>query len=175
MRKLGAILFIAFLAVCVWAGARWMVTRGTVKATIIFQSAGNLRGGDPVVANKVTIGRITRVDKVDDRDAVTIRIDREHRKAVVGDSLFTIEDHKLVVMNAFAVGAPIDDGAVIQVKEDRLTRWLAKNGQKVEPMMDKLKQQADKGVETVRTSSSDEAQKLKEKVDSWVDKVRKKK
>jgi len=175
MRKLGAILFIAFLAVCVWAGARWMVTRGTVKATIIFDHAGGLRAGDPVVANKVTIGRITRVDKVDDRDAVTIRIDREHRKAVVGDSLFSVENRKLVVMNAFAVGAPIEDGAVIQVKEDRLTQWLAKNGQKVEPMVDKLKQQADKGVDTVRTSSSDEAQKLKEKVDAWVDKVRKKK
>jgi len=174
MRKLGAILFILFLAVAVWAGARWMATRGTVKATIIFQSAGSLRGGDPVVSNHVVIGNVTRVDKVDERDAVTIRLDRDHRKAIVSDSLFTVDDHKLVVMNAFAVGAPIEDGAVIQVKEDRLTKWLAKNGQKVEPLMDKLKQQADKGVETVRTSSSGEAQKLKEKVDSWVDKVRKK-
>jgi hypothetical protein len=174
MRKLGAILFILFLAVCVWAGARWMTTRGTVKATIIFQSAGALRGGDPVVSNQAVIGHVTRVDKVDERDAVTIRLDRDHRNAIVSDSLFTVDDHKLVVMNAFAVGAPIEDGAVIQVKEDRLTKWLAKNGQKVEPLMDKLKQQADKGVETVRTSSSGEAQKLKEKVDGWVDKVRKK-
>ncbi|HJW92894.1 MAG TPA: MlaD family protein [Thermoanaerobaculia bacterium] len=174
MRKLGAILFLAVIAVCVWAGARWAVTRGTVKATIIFQSAAGLRSGDPVVANQVVVGKVTNISKLDDRDAVTIRLDREHRKTVVSDSLFTVDDRKLVVMNAFAVGAPIEDGAVIQVKEDRLSKWAAKYGQKVEPLVDKLKAKADQGVESVRTSSSGEAQKLKEKVDSLMAKVRKK-
>jgi hypothetical protein len=173
MRKLGAILFLAVLAAAVWAGARWMVTRGTVKATIIFQSAQGLSSGDAVVENKATVGKVTRIDKMDDRDAVTVRIDRDHRRAIVSDSLFTIDDHKLIVMNAFAVGAPVENGAVIQAKEDKLSRWLAKNGGKVEPLVARGK--ADQGVETVRTSSSGEAQKLKEKVDSWVDKVRKKK
>lgn len=175
MRKLGAILFLAILAVAVWAGARWMVTRGTVKATIIFQSAAGLSSGDPVVENKIDVGRVTRIDRVDDKDAVTVRIDRDHRRAIVADSLFSIDDHKLVVMNAFAVGAPVENGAVIQAKEDSVSRWLAKNGGKVEPLVDKLKEKADQGVETVRTSSGGEAQKLKEKVDAWVDKVRKKK
>ena len=174
MRKLGAILFLAVLAVAVWAGARWMGTRGTVKATLIFQSAAGLRNGDPVVTNQLVVGKVIGISKLDDRDAVTIRLDRDHRKAIVSDSLFTIDDHKLVVMNAFAVGAPVEDGAVIQVKEDRLSKWAAKYGQRVEPLVDKLKTEADKGVETVRTSSSGEAQKLKEKVDAWVDKVRKK-
>ena len=174
MRKLGAILFVAILAVAVWAGARWMVERGTVKATIIFHHARGLNSGDPVVENQTVVGKVARIDKVDDRDAVTVRLDRDHRRAIVSDSLFTIDDHKLIVMNAFAVGAPIENGAVLQAKEDRISSWLAKHGQKVEPLVDKLKQQADKGVETVRTSSSDEAQKLKEKVDAWVDKVRKK-
>lgn len=175
MRKLGAILFLVLLAVGVWAGARWMVTRGQVKATIIFQSAAGLKSGDPVMENKTVVGKVTNISRLDDRDAVTLRLDRDHRNAIVSDSLFTIDDHQLIVMNAFAVGAPIEDGAVLQVKEDRVSKWLAKNGQTVEPLVDKLKQQADKGVETVRTSSADEAQKLKEKVDSWVDKVRKKK
>jgi len=174
MRKLGAILFLAILAVAVWAGARWMVTRGTVKATIIFQSAQGLSSGDPVLENKATVGKVTRVDKMDDRDAVTVRIDRDHRRAIVTDSLFTIDDHKLIIMNAFAVGAPVENGAVIQAREDKVSRWLARNGDKVEPLVDKLKAKADQGVETVRTSSSGEAQKLKEKVDAWVDKVRKK-
>lgn len=175
MRKLGAILFLAVLAVAVWAGARWMVTRGTVKATLIFQSAGGLKSGDPVVQNQLVVGKVTNISKLDDRDAVTVRLDRDHRKTIVSDSLFTIDDHKLIVMNAFAVGAPVEDGAVIQVKDDATHRWMAKNGQKLEPLVDKLKTEADKGVETVRTSSSDEAQKLKEKVDALVDKVRKKK
>jgi hypothetical protein len=174
MRKLGAILFLALLAVAVWAGARWMVTRGTVKATIIFQSAAGLSSGDPVIANKMPIGKVTRIDKIDDRDAVTVRIDRDHRRALVADSLFSIDHHALTVVNAFAVGAPVENGAVIEAKEDRLSRWLAKNGDKVEPLVDKLKAKADQGVEAVRTSSGGEAQKLKEKVDSWVDKVRKK-
>jgi len=174
MRKLGAILFLVVLAVAVWLGARWIADRGTVKATILFKSAEGLRGGDPVVENKVVCGRVTRIDKVDDRDAVTVRLDREHRRAIVSDSLFVIDEHQLVVMNAFAVGAPVENGAMLTAKEDRLSRWLAKNGSKVEPLMETLKEKADKGVETVRTSSSDEAQKLKDKVDSWVDKVRKK-
>ena len=175
MRKLGAILFLAVLAVAVWAGARWMVTRGTVKATLIFQSAGGLKSGDPVVQNQLVVGKVTNISKLDDQDAVTVRLDRDHRKSIVSDSLFTIDDHKLIVMNAFAVGAPVEDGAVIQVKDDATHRWMAKNGQKLEPLVDKLKTEADKGVESVRTSSSDEAQKLKEKVDALVDKVRKKK
>jgi hypothetical protein len=127
-----------------------------------------------VVTNQLVVGKVLGISKLDDKDAVTIRLDRDHRKAIVSDSLFTIDDHKLVVMNAFAVGAPIEDGTVLQVKEDRLSKWAAKYGRQVEPYVDKLKAQADKGVETVRTSSSDEAQKLKEKVDALVDKVRKK-
>jgi len=174
MRKLGAIFFIVLLAAAVWAGARWMVSRGQVKATIIFQSAEGLNSGDPVVENKLVVGKVTRIDKVDDRDAVTVRLDRDHRRAIVADSLFTIDKHQLLVMNAFAVGAPVENGAVLQAKEDTVSRWLAKNGGKVEPLVDKLKQKADQGVETVRTSSGEEAQKLKEKVDGWVDKVRKK-
>jgi hypothetical protein len=175
MRKLGAILFLAILAVAVWAGARWMAARGTVKATLIFQSAGALKSGDPVVQNQLVVGKVTNISKLDDQDAVTVHLDRDHRKAIVSDSLFTIDDHKLVVMNAFAVGAPVENGAVIQVKDDATHRWLARNGGKVEPLVDKLKAEADKGVDTVRTSSADEAQKLKEKVDALVDKVRKKK
>jgi len=174
MRKLGAILFLVVLAVAVWGGARWFAGRGQVKATILFRSAAGLSSGDPVMENKIAVGRVSRIDKVDDRDAVTVRLDKDHRRAIVSDSLFYIDDHKLVVTNTFAVGAPVENEAVLQAKEDTLSRWLAKNGSKVEPLVGKLKEKADEGVETVRTSSGEEAQKLKAKVDSWVDKVKKK-
>ncbi len=174
MRKLGSLLFLIVLAAGIWVGARWIAGRGTAKATILFNSAAGLRSGDPVIENKVVAGRVTRIDRVDDRDAVTVRLDAGHRRAIVSDSLFTIEDHKLLVTNAFAVGAPVENGAILQAKEDKVSRWLAKNGPKVEPLVESLKQKADNGVESVRSSSNEEAQKLKDKVDGWVDKTKSK-
>src|SRR5438034_7734076 len=53
--------------------------------TTLFRS-GALRKGDPVVENGQTIGRVTKVTKLDDQDAVIVRIDRAHRRAIVSDS-----------------------------------------------------------------------------------------
>jgi len=172
MRKLGSFFFLLILAAGVWIGARWIAGRGTVKATILFNSAAGLRSGDPVIENKVAVGKVTRIDRVDDRDAVTVRLDAGHRRAIVSDSLFTIEEHTLLVTNAFAVGAPVENGAMLQAKEDKVSRWLAKNGPKVEPLVESLKQKADNGVESVRSTSNDQAQKLKDKVGGWVDKTK---
>jgi ABC-type transporter Mla subunit MlaD len=163
MRKLGAILFLVVLAFGVWAGARWLAGRDQLKATIIFHSAHGLRRGDPVVENQVVIGRVSAIDRVDDRDAVTVRIDREHRRAIVADSLFAIDDRSLIVTNAFAVGAPVENGAVLQAKDDKVSRWLAKNGAKVEPFVAKLKDSTDHGIETAREKLKDELQKVRGK------------
>ncbi len=174
MRKLGALFFLIVLAASLWIGARWIAGRGPVKATILFHSAAGLRGGDLVIENNLAAGRVVRIDRVDDRDAVTVRLDPAHRRAIVTDSLFTIDGHRLLVTNAFAVGAPVEDGALLQAKDDKVSRWLAKNGSKVEPLVESLKQKADNGVETVRGASNDEAQKLKEKVGGWVDQTKSK-
>lgn len=139
-RKLLALIALAAL---VWLGARYVARRGEVKATIVFHEAGTLRKGDPVIENGETIGRVTNVTPLDGQDAVAIRLDRRHRRAIVTDSMFTIDDRRIVVSNTFAIGKPIDDGAVLRVKDDRFSRWLAKNAAAVQPYVDKLKRAAD--------------------------------
>jgi hypothetical protein len=209
MRKVASVIFLFLLAAGVWFGARWFVHRGEVKATIIFDRAGSLRRGDPVLEDGLEVGRVIRVDKVDDRTAVTVRLDRDHRRAIVSDSLFTVEDGSLNVANTFAVGAPVENGAIIHAREDRISRWLAKHGGAVKPYLDKARAKADEIIDRdfaewnakapdwkregseafkrhleearqrvakteadLRASNrADEARKLKERFEKWIDDV----
>lgn len=145
-RKLLALIALAAL---VWLGARYLARRGEVKATIVFHEAGALRKGDPIIENGETIGRVTNITPLDGQDAVAIRLDRRHRRAIVTDSLFTIDDRRVVVSNTFAIGKPIEDGAVLRVKDDRFSRWLAKNAAAVQPYVDKLKRAADQKLDAL--------------------------
>jgi hypothetical protein len=161
MRKLLSVVFLLVLAAVVWFGARAFVHRGEVKATIVFDDVHGLRRGDPVVEHNEVAGHVTSVDPLGDRTAVTIRIDRTHRRAVLTDSLFAIDRGQLIVTNTFAVGRPIDDGALLEAKEDGVSRWLAKHGGAVEPFVNKVRARADELID----KHSDEAKKLKERVD----------
>ena len=161
MRKLLSILFLLVLAAVVWFGARAFVHRGEVKATIVFDDVHGLRRGDPVVEHNEVVGRVTSVDPLGERSAVSIRLDRTHSRAILTDSLFTIDHNQLIVSNTFAVGRPIDSGALIEAKEDRLSRWLAKHGGAVEPFVNNVRERADQLID----KNSDAAKKLKEKVD----------
>ena len=137
------------LAAVIWLGARYFSHRGDVKATVVFRDAGGLKKGDPVIEGDDAIGRVTKVTRLDGLDAVNVSIDRLHRRAVVTDSLFAIDDHRLLVTNTFAVGKPIDDGAVLRAKEDGLRTWLAKHAGSVKPLMEKVKRAADENGRSV--------------------------
>jgi ABC-type transporter Mla subunit MlaD len=146
-RKLLALIALAAL---VWLGARYFAHRGDIKATVMIHSAARLRKGDPVVENGRAVGRIIRISPIDDgQDAVVIRIDRDHRRDIVTDSLLTVDDRRLVVNNTFAVGKPIDDGAVLHVKDDRFSRWLAKHANAVQPLVEKVKRAADEKLDAI--------------------------
>ena len=211
MRKLVSFLFLVVLAVGVWFGARWLVHRGEVKATIVFRDAHGIQRGDPVVENATVVGRVTGVSALDDKTAVTVRLSRDHRRAIVTDSLFAIEHRTLVVMNTFAVGRPIDDGAIITPREDRVSTWLAKHGGAVKPYLDAARAKADQWIDhdfdswtaklpewkregsaslerhldeakqrvtkaeddLRKTNHADEAKKLKEKFDRWLQQAKK--
>ena len=150
MRKAFSLILLLLLAGGVWLGARWMVHRGEVKATIVFDDAGSLRAGDPVLEGEEVVGKVIEIARVNDRDAVTVRLDRNHRTAIVDDSLFSIESHRLVVTNTIAVGKPVEDGAILYAKEDKVSRWLAKHGSAVAPAIDKLKKKADAGLDAAK-------------------------
>lgn len=137
------------LALVVWLGARYFAHRGEIRATFVFHDAGDIRKGDAVVEDGATIGRVTKVTRLDGQDSVDVRIDRGHRRDVVNDSLIRIDDHRVLVNNTFAIGRPIDDGAVLRVKDDRVRQWLAKHADSVKPFVDKVKRAADAKIDAI--------------------------
>ena len=198
MRKLVSFLFLVVVAAGVWFGARWLVHRGDVKATIVFRDAHGLMRGDPVIENGTVVGRVVSINPIDDKTAITVRLGRDHRRAIVTDSLFAIEHRSLIVSNTFAVGRPIDDGAIITPREDRVATWLAKHGGVVKPYLDAARTKADEWIDRdfdswtsklsvdevkkrvakteadLRNSNrADEAKKLKEKFDRWLQEAKK--
>jgi hypothetical protein len=212
VRKLFSFLFLILLAVGVWFGARWFVHRGEIKATIVFGDAHGLKRGDPVVENGTVIGRVVAVNPIDDKTAITVRLSRDHRRSIVSDSMFTIDHHSLLVSNTFAVGRPVDDGTILNAREDRVTRWLAKHGGAVKPYLDAARAKADEWIDRDfddwsakvpewkregsdsferhlddvkrrvskaeddlrKNNHDDEARKLKEKFDRWLEEAKKK-
>jgi preprotein translocase subunit YajC len=165
VRKL---LVLVVIVAGVWFGARALVHRGEVKATVVFDRAGSLRKGDPVVADGKTIGVVRKVTHLDDSDAVSIAIDRDHRRDVVSDSLFAIRGHEVVVTNTFAVGSPIADGAVLRARTDGVSAWLAKHGAAVQPLIAKIKKAADDQIDKLdQKHIDDELAELKSKVPEW--------
>jgi ABC-type transporter Mla subunit MlaD len=157
-RKLLALIV---LAAAVWLGARYFSHRGEVKATLIVRHAGALHKGDPVVQDGQTIGRVTTISHIDDgQDAVVIRIDRDHRRDVVTDSFFSLEKGRVTVSNTFAVGKPIDDGAVLHVKDDRFGRWLARHAASVRPLIEKVKRAADQKLDAIDVELASAAAKV---------------
>ncbi len=156
MRKIVPFLALVVLAFAVWFGARAFVHRGEIKATIVFDHPGDIRRGDPVLTNGHVIGRVVRVDAVDERMAVTIRLDRNARRDLVSDSLCAVDGHAVVVTNTFAVGAPVEDGAIIHAKQDRVSRWLAKHGATVAPYVDAARASADRLIDDDFSKWNDE-------------------
>jgi preprotein translocase subunit YajC len=165
MRKLFLLLVIVAV---VWFGARALVHRGEVKATVVFDHARDLSKGDPVVADGTRIGVVTKVTHLDDTDAVSIRIDGDHRRELVSDSFFAIDRHRVVVTNTFAAGSPVADGAVLRARNDRVSTWLAKHAAAVQPLIAKVKRAADMQIDKLDEKHLDEElAQLKAKVPDW--------
>lgn len=152
MRKLASVLFLLLLAILVWLAGRWFIHRGELRATVVLPSAGELRKNDPVVENGVEIGRVAKIVHLDQEDAVSIRIARDYRRNVVADSLFEVAGSaphtRLSIMNTFAVGSPVEDGAILHPHQDKVTLWLARHGSSVAPLIAGLKEKTDRWLET---------------------------
>jgi ABC-type transporter Mla subunit MlaD len=165
IRKL---LLLLVIGAAVWFGARALVQRGEVKATIVFDRADGLRKGDAVLADGKPIGAVTKITRLDDTDAVSIRVDREHRRDIVSDSMFAIDRHRIIVTNTFAVGSPIASGAVLRASNDKVSSWLAKHAASVQPLIAKVKRAADAEIDKIDEKHIDnELAELKAKVPHW--------
>jgi ABC-type transporter Mla subunit MlaD len=165
MKKL---LVLLVILAAVWIGARYFAHRGEVHATIVFHSAGALHKGDPVTENGVEAGEVTKVAHLDGQDAVSVRLTRDHRRAIVSDSLFAIDGHTLVVSNTFAVGTPVDDGAVLRARDGKFAQWLARHGDKVAPVVEKMKRATDEKLDRLDADHLDaQLAEWKSKVPDW--------
>ena len=188
MKKL---LVLVAALVAFWIGGRHLRHRGEVRATIVMHDAGVLREGDPVVENGAAVGRVTKISRLDGDDAVSIRIDRNHRRAVVSDSLFAVDGRRLVVSNTFALGTPVGDGALLRVRDDGMASWLARHGDAIAPLLAKAKSATDAKLddaekrlaevkarvgkmeeELVRSNHLAEARALRERLDKWIAEVK---
>ena len=188
MKKL---LAIVLALAAIWIGGRFILHRGDVRATVVLRDAGPLRAGDPVVENGVVAGRVTKVSPLDGEVAVSIRIDRNHRRAVVSDSLFAVDGRRLVVSNTFAIGAPVADGAVLRARDSGFAQWMMRHGQTLAPLLAKAKSAtdakidgADKRIAEAKASVAkmeddlrksnrlDEARALREKLDKWIAEIK---
>ena len=179
------LIVIVLALVAIWIGGRWIAHRGEVRATIIVHDAGALRAGDAVVESGTVVGRVTKVAHLDGDDAVSIRIGRDHRRAVVSDSLFAIDGRRLVVSNTFAIGAPVADGAALRARDSGFALWMMQHGQMLAPMLAKAKSATDAKLDDVsarvakmedelrRANHLDEARALRKKFDTWVAGARK--
>lgn len=188
MKKL---LVIVLVLIAIWIGGRYVLHRGEVHATVVMHDAGSLRAGDAVVENGVVVGRVTKVAHLDGDDAISIRVDRDHRRAVVSDSLFAADGHRLVVDNTFALGTPVGDGAVLRARDGAIAQWLARHGETIAPLLAKAKSatdakldEADKRIaevktkvgkmedDLVRSNHLAEAKALRDKFDKWVAEIK---
>ena len=172
MRKLAALLLLAVIAVIVWAGAQWFVHRNDITATVVFETAPKLRAGDPVKEGDRTVGRIMSIAPLGDRQAVTLRLNGPDRRAIVTDSLFDAKDHALVVDNTVAIGRPIDNGAILEARDDSFARWVSKQVKGLKPhVADVQKRVAAAEAELRKSNRLAEAQKLKERFERWLSEI----
>jgi uncharacterized protein YecE (DUF72 family) len=173
-RTLLAIILIAILAAGVWYGARWMADREDLNVTVVFKSAGDLRRGDPVTISGKVVGKVTKISPLESQDAVSIRVEKEYRNELMRDSLFAVVreggESRLEVINTVAVGRPLEDGAVVYAREDRLTRWIARHGPAVGALAGRLEGKARKLLEDYESGKlKEELEQYREKVPQWRD------
>ena len=172
VRTVFAILLLALLAVGVWYGVRWYAERDDLHLTVVFESAGELRRGDPVTSGGMMIGRVTKLSRLESQDAVSILVWKDHRGELLRDSLFSVEESngesRVEVVNTLAVGSPLPDGAVIYARDDKVSRWLARHGREVGEVLGKLEGKAKKLKDDYESGRlQEEFERYKQQVPEW--------
>lgn len=172
MRKFLAFFLLAGVAILLWSAARLTRRGGDLRMTVVLASAEGLHGGSEVVSGGRTIGTVLSVALLDRDEALSLCIDREHRLEMLSDSLFSIgrqgTDPVLVVTNALAVGKPLEDGAVVRVKTDRISQWLTRHEKQLDPILGTLQRRANRAIEEYQTESLDQTlEKLKARLPEW--------
>lgn len=131
-RTLLAFVFLAALAAAIWYGVRWLETRDELEATVIFDSADELVPGNLVLSGALVVGEVTKVTPLQGRDAVSLRVGKDHRDQIRTDSRFRIDgrspDAVVQVGSMLAFGRPVREGDVLYARHSGVSRWLEEKG-----------------------------------------------
>jgi hypothetical protein len=142
--------FLLFLAVIagIWWGLRYFAGLDDVVATIVFDKAEGLRKGSELRSRDDVIGAVREVHPVGSKSAISVHVKKHHRGDFLTDSIFEItgDPAYIRVVNSIAVGAPINDGAVIIAERDRMTKFLAHGGEKLQPHIDDARRKAEEWI-----------------------------
>ena len=171
-RKLLAFAFLILLVAGIWAAARWLRHRNDLRATVIFEVPTFLREGNHITRDGVVIGRVTGVAKLEQQEAVSIRIDSAYRKQVQTDSSWELlgarPNVRMEVKGMLAIGKPLPDGAVVYVREDKLRNWLEKQKASVAPLLERISRGTDDLKRKYEAGEFDrELEKWKKKLPEW--------
>ena len=172
MRRFLAVLFLLILAAGLWMAARWSRHRDDLRVSVVFDSASGLRKGSRVMSKGRVIGQVTGVAALEKGEAVSVRIVKSSRSELMTDSLFSVGQASgkpvLIVTNTIAVGRPLEDGAVIRVREDKISRWIARHGEKLGPLLGKVQRKASELIDQYQEGKLDaELDKIREKIPEW--------
>lgn len=172
IRRVLALFLLILVAAAIWLGARWFRSRNDLRATVVVSSADSLREGDPVMEDKNVIGQVRDITSLEGRDAVLIHVPERHRQRVMTDSIFYVLEKdgrgSLQVTNTLAIGTPLEDGAVVKARDDRLARLLVKHGPQIEAFLGTVR---DRTATLLRDYDSGELSReledLKARVPEW--------
>lgn len=171
-RKFLAFGFLILLAAGVWAAARWLRQRNDLRATVVFEQPTSLRQGNHITSGGVVIGRVTGVARLEQQEAVSIRIDSASRKQLQTDSSYELlgapPNVRVEVKSMLAIGKPLADGAVVYAREDKLKNWLEKQKASIAPLLERISRSADDLKRKYEAGEFDrELEKWKKKVPEW--------
>jgi len=127
-----------------WYASRWWRHRDDLRATLVLSDAGGVERGAHVVHDSLVIGQVTNRTRLDDSDALSLLVKAEHRGQLLRDSMVSIEDGAVVVDNRLAVGRRLEDGDVLRIRDDSVRRWIAKQKERLTPLVDRVREMARK-------------------------------
>lgn len=169
IRRLFSWLFLIAIVVGLWYGARWFRQSRALEATLIFDTPQAVQAGAPVMLDGERIGKVLRVSRLEKRQALVVSVDRERRNFVRTDSTFELDRSEgkpqLVVSSRFAIGRPVEDGAVIHVRRHKLASIMEKGASKVIPA---AREWTDRTIEALKSYDSE---KLESQFDDWTAQV----
>jgi hypothetical protein len=99
--------------------------------------------------------------------AVTVNIPLEHRNRIFTDSVFEIGGNppEVRVLSAISIGSPLTNGAVIVASSDRVSKFIAKGGERLAPHLAAVKEKA------LSTISEYDTEMFQAELDAWNEKV----